>query len=177
MQVIEAQCSRSWRLTITLHIKHERALRPRPLAMVESGSLSPTGHVTAGATAASHPLRFQPRPMSPLQPATEGRAPCGLYARAGIAPSPRLQPRRHRFRIKQIPACSLRPDHRTDVRRCRAVPSPGNTHQPPQAARSPPSPQQWACLPGGETAPAIKRSSVLHSKQASDLEPPYGIEP
>jgi hypothetical protein len=25
MQVIEAQCPRSWRLTITLHIKHERA--------------------------------------------------------------------------------------------------------------------------------------------------------
>jgi hypothetical protein len=26
MQVIEAQCSGSWRLTITLHIKHDRAL-------------------------------------------------------------------------------------------------------------------------------------------------------
>ena len=28
MQVIEAQCSWSWRLTITLHIKHVRAVTP-----------------------------------------------------------------------------------------------------------------------------------------------------
>jgi hypothetical protein len=51
--------------------RHERALRCRPPAMVESGNLSPTGYVTAGATTASRLLRFQPRPMSPLQQASE----------------------------------------------------------------------------------------------------------
>src|ERR1700719_4271218 len=51
--------------------RHERALRCRPPAMVESGNLSPTGYVTAGATTGSHLLRFQPRPMDPLQPASE----------------------------------------------------------------------------------------------------------
>ncbi len=64
--------------------------------MVESGSLPPTGYVTAGATTASHPLRFQPRPMSPLQPASEGSAHRGDCMREQASPghAQREAPRR-----------------------------------------------------------------------------------
>jgi len=37
MQVIEAQCTWSWRLTITLHINHERMVdRPGPADVLDA---------------------------------------------------------------------------------------------------------------------------------------------
>jgi hypothetical protein len=70
------------------------------------------------------------------------------------------------------------PHHRQQgLRHLRQDSHPGNTHQPPPAARHPLPLQLQACLPVGETAPAVQRSPVPYSEQASGLEPPYGIEP
>jgi hypothetical protein len=89
-----------------------------------------------------------------------------------------------RFQGHTHPGRAPRPPHprRRQALRPVAAGFLARKHSPavPECPISPP-PQRWAWLPVGEAAPQLpptaKRSSVPYSKQASELEPPYGIEP
>ena len=108
--------------------------------MVESENLSPTGYLTAGVTTASHTLRFQPRPMGPLQPASEG-AHCAERVREQASPGhaqpegprrlPRQAGRRHQGG-RHHPGCSRPTFSRSGTSWCRLPLQQG--HLPTSAA-------------------------------------------
>ena len=139
--------------------------------------------------------------MNPLHPASEEAHRPGGYARAVIN-RPRTAPkipsaakasgRRHQGGRHHPAAATAATASRSSTsgpaHRGRAIsPTAGATERFPRPETltsrpgCPLSPQRWACLPVGQLPPnlppAVQRSPVLNSKHASDLEPPYGIEP